>query len=229
VSEQVREDLLSRYGRRAARRVVAIPNAISWERFKEPGGAPLTAGGERYVLSVSAQYPHKNLSTLLEAFALLRRRGGFDNVTLVLVGQWSDKLIGIARTVDLKGEAARLELGDAVRFTGYVSDADVGDLYRGASAFVFPSLFEGFGMPAVEALGFGIPVLTTRRTAIPETTLGLATYLDDPLDTRAMADALATILERPDEHRPSKESVERIRETYAPERIGALYRAELLG
>jgi glycosyltransferase involved in cell wall biosynthesis len=235
ISEHVRQDVLSRYGARWEEKVVAIPNPISWDRLERGettgvrqrvvGGAT----GHRYVLSVSAQYPHKNLETLLRAFAILRGRTGYDDVTLVVAGQWGNRLIGIARWVDLRRVASELGLGDAVRFTGYVADGDLGELYQGATVFVLPSLFEGFGMPAAEALGFGLPVLTTRRTALPETTLGLAEYLDDPLDADAMATRIAEIVDHPDRFRPTADAVGRVRAAYATERIGRLYRDVLAG
>ena len=81
----------------------------------------------------------------------------------------------------------------------------------------------------MEALGFGLPVLTSRRTAIPEVTLGLATYLDDPMDVTVMAERLTAMLDDPGTFRPSAQDVERIRDTYAPARIGAAYRALLAG
>ncbi|MFY9588077.1 MAG: glycosyltransferase family 1 protein, partial [Actinomycetota bacterium] len=228
-SEYVRRDILATYGSRWGRTVAAIPNPVSWRRFEGTEVGLKDLPGRRYVLSVSAQYAHKNLSTLLRAFAHLRGRTEGKGVTLVLAGQWSDRLIGIARRVDLREEVRGLGIEGAVRMTGYVSDAEIGALYRGASAFVFPSLYEGFGLPAVEALGFGLPVLTTRRTAIPETTLGLATYLDDPLDPVTMADALASMLAAPERFRPGPADVARIRETYAPARVGRLYLDALRG
>jgi glycosyltransferase involved in cell wall biosynthesis len=231
ISKHVRDEIVSLYGNWCAKKVIAIPNPISWQRFEgtDDGGASPLVPSSRYVLAVSAQYVHKNLATLIDAFAILRRRRAYSDVVLVLVGQWSNKLVGIAHAVDLVSQVARLGLQDAVRFTGFIEDNAVGVLYQKASMFVFPSLFEGFGMPAVEALGFGLPVLTTRRTAIPETTLGLATYLDKPLDAAEMADAIAAILDNPQRFRPAASDVTRVRETYALERIGRLYRDALVG
>lgn len=230
ISEHVRAHVLEAHGDRWSDKVIAIPNPMSWERFGEGGGsvAGIVEPTRRYILAVSAQYAHKNLGTLIDAFAELRKRPAFADVVLVLVGQWSSKLVGIAHAVDLRGRVEQLGLGDAVRMTGFIDDLTLGSLYRRASVFVFPSLFEGFGMPAVEALGFGLPVLTTRRTAIPEATLGLATYLDDALDSAAMAEAIAAMLDRPDAFRPSASDVARVRDTYSIARIGELYRTALL-
>jgi glycosyltransferase involved in cell wall biosynthesis len=95
--------------------------------------------------------------------------------------------------------------------------------------FAFPSLFEGFAMPPVEALGFGLPVVASRSSGIPETTLGLAVYLDEPRDSHALADRLGEVLDDPAAFRPSVEAVAEVRAAYAPARIGAVYRALLAG
>lgn len=221
VSEFVRRDLLSAYGSRHERKVRVIHNPIAWHRLPAPESRQGNA--TRCILTVSAQYPHKNLATLLQAFARLRARPSYEDVELIVAGQWSARLIGIARRPDLQTLAARLGLGAAVRFTGYVADAELAALYARASAFAFPSVFEGFGMPAVEALGVGLPVLTTRCAALPETTAGLATYVDDPLDAAEMADKLAAILDAPERFRPAETAVSELRERYSVQRIGRAY------
>lgn len=230
ISDSVREDVLARYGARWASKVRTIPNPVSLRRFEadRPVDPGLPAGTERYVLSVAAQYPHKNLQTLIEAFALVRARPETADVRLILAGQLGEQLSGIAWHPRVEATIERLRLGDAVHVTGYVSDEVLGELYRRAAVFAFPSLFEGFGLPAVEALGLRLPVLTTRRTSIPQATLGLAAYLDDPLDPGEMAARLGEILADPDAHRPSPEAVERIRAEYNPARIARRYREVLL-
>ena len=85
-------------------------------------------------------------------------------------------------TVDL---VADLGLSEHVRVTGFVSDRELGALYRGATMCVLPSLFEGFGMPAVESLAMGKPTLTSGLPVLREVTLELAQYLDDPTDVGA--------------------------------------------
>jgi glycosyltransferase involved in cell wall biosynthesis len=143
----------------------------------------------------------------------------------VIVGQCAAKLV----STDDKGQLDRAieEAGiahDVLRL-GYVRDEDVGALYRDALAFVFPSLFEGFGMPAVEALGFGLPVITTRCAALPETTLGFARYVKDPLDAEELADTLVRVASCPAENRPSAEQVAAIRDAYNPVAVASRYRA----
>ncbi len=229
ISEQVRGDVLARYGRRWAPRVIAIHNPISWERLSEDGPVPEAVGDGPYVLAVAAQYPHKNLGTLVRAFAELRRRGAHPDTKLVLAGQLGDRLRGIARTAPLDRLIDDAGLRDVVVETGYVDDRTLGSLYRRATVFAFPSLFEGFAMPPIEALGLGLPVLTTRAASIPEVTMGLATYVEDPRDPKEMADRLDEMLADPDAARPSADEVARIHDAYDPEGIAARYREVLAG
>jgi len=224
ISHDVRRDILARYGRRWAPRVHTIHNPVSWTRFgpeEETGGAPVDGP---YVLAVAAQYPHKNLETLVLAFAEMRGRGAHPDVHLVLAGQLGAQLSGVAWTRPLDDVIDDAGVRDAVHVTGYLSERALGDAYRHATAFAFPSRFEGFALPVVEALGFGLPVLTTRCTAIPEVTRGLATYLDDPLDASAMADRLVAMLDDPSAFRPTADEVTRLRAAYAPETIALRYR-----
>jgi glycosyltransferase involved in cell wall biosynthesis len=224
ISEQVRGDLLGRYGRRWAPRVATIHNPVSWDRFGVEAPLPGSVGDGPFVLAVAAQYPHKNLVTLVRSFAELRRRGAHAGTKLVLAGQLGHELRGIARTTPLDRLIEEAGLGDVVVETGYIDDLTLGSLYRRATVFAFPSLFEGFAMPPIEALGLGLPVLTTRETSIPEVTMGIARYVDDPRDPVEMAGMLDRMLDDPEGARPSEEEVARIRAAYDPVRIAARYR-----
>jgi glycosyltransferase involved in cell wall biosynthesis len=141
----------------------------------------------RYLLFVGLLEPKKNLPVLLEAVARLRARRRFGATRLVLVGDsgWG--------SVDLPALAARLELGDDVRFLGPAPDEDLGALYAEAEAFVFPSLWEGFGLPVLEALALGTPVLASTRGALPEIA-GDAALLVEP-EVGALAEGLDQLLE----------------------------------
>ena len=231
ISNFVKDDVLAHYGARWDAKVQVIPNPISFDRFEaQPTEAEeavlseATAGlQQRYILSVAAQYPHKNLESLIRAFAPLRHRKGLDDLRLVLVGQLPEALSGTIRGADLRLLIRELELEDRVTVTGHVSDALLGLLYRHATLFAFPSLFEGFGMPTVEALGFGLPVVTTRCGSLPEATLGLAHYIDAPRDISEWTAAMTDILSRAKAYRPAPEDVARVRDRYTPERIGQSY------
>lgn len=227
ISDFVRDDLVRHYGARCARKVLTVPNPISWDRFDGPGlhERPIA---QPYVLSVAADYAHKNLDVLIRAFAEVARRDR--DLQLVFCGQDYGGLRGVAGTRrDLKLLVHDLGLQGRVRVTGYVDDAALGRWYRHASLFAFPSLFEGFGMPPVEALGFGVPTLTTALTALPETTLGLAATVADPVRADEWADHILAMVRNPEEFRPSAADVERVRRHYSPERIGGLYAAACLG
>jgi glycosyltransferase involved in cell wall biosynthesis len=229
ISDDVRRDILASYGPGFGGKVQTIHNPVDWDRFDSPDGAAPAPMQGRYILSVAANYPHKNLETLIRAFEHLRRRDGYEDVGLVLVGQFANKLHANPFVVPLDRLVDQAGLRDSVYVTGYVDDRIVGSAYRHAGVFAFPSLFEGFALPPVEALGFGLPVVASRSPVITETTRGLGTYLDEPLDSIALAERLADVLEDPSAFRPSPEAVAEIRAVYAPARIGAAYRALLAG
>jgi glycosyltransferase involved in cell wall biosynthesis len=140
---------------------------------------------KEYVLSVGALAPRKNLGTLLHAFAQLRQRGL--PYCLVLVGPQQPRYSVLDHTV------RELGLEDAVVFTGYVDDADLPAVYCGASVFVFPSLFEGFGLPPIEAMACGVPVVASNNSSLPEV-VGNAGLLVDPHDVDAIASAIQRVL-----------------------------------
>ena len=223
ISDFVRQDALRWFGDRIGDKCTVIPNPISWDRFSS--GLDLGSPMDRpYVLSVAAQYPHKNLEVAVRAFAEVARRN--QDLQLVLCGQDYNALHGVAGSrTGLLPLAEQLGIGRRVHLTGYVDDATLGRWYRHATLFAFPSVFEGFGMPAVEALGFGLPTLTTRRTAIPETTLGLASYVDDPYSISEWAERIEAVARHPDRNRPSSADIARLRAHYEPERIAGAYAA----
>lgn len=212
-SEFVREDLLDRYGGRHEERLTVLPIPVSWERFGTDGGHIRT---RPYVLSVASHYAHKNLPTLVRAFGRLAPK--WPDLDLVLVGQLSDRLIGVRRADDVRSLVAELGLDDRVVVTGYIGVSEVGQLYRNALAFAFPSTFEGFGLPPVEALGFGLPVVTTRCTSLPEVTLDAARYVADPMDHEELAEQLLDVLVSG--WRPKQDRVDAIRARYDPVRVG---------
>lgn len=220
ISEFVRQDALRLLGHQFADKVVVIPNPISWDRFGPPPETQPPSGP--CILAVAAQYPHKNLEVLLRAFAVVVQRR--PDTRLVLCGQDSASLRGIAGAQgSLSTLAATLGVASNVEITGYIDDTALGVHYRRATLFAFPSLFEGFGMPPVEALGFGLPTLTTRCTALPEVTLGLAHYVDDPASVGEWAERIGAMLDDPERYRPAPADVSRLRAAYAPDRVAALY------
>lgn len=135
-----------------------------------PGGDIATLP-RPYILNVGTLEPRKNLAGLLRAFAAARRKGL--QHTLVITGArgWGNS--PLAALVD------ELALNDAVIFTGFVDDNDLPHLYKGADFFVYPSLYEGFGLPILEAMGCGTPVITSNVSSMPEVA-GDAALLVDP-------------------------------------------------
>jgi glycosyltransferase involved in cell wall biosynthesis len=223
ISAFVKQDILERYGSRWESKLRVVPNPISWTRFENAQETPRkldTAG--RVVLSVAAHWPHKNIGTLIEAFRLLRKQSSYHDVTLVLVGQRHAALVG-GTTTAVAARSTDLAEEDAVVFTGHVDDAELAWYYRRATIFVLPSLFEGFGMPAVESLGLRLPTLITKLTSLPEVTLGLATEMEDPRDPVGMAALIAKMLDNPESYRPSQADADRIRLRYAPATIAQQY------
>jgi glycosyltransferase involved in cell wall biosynthesis len=191
VSEASKRDILH-YLQVPESKVEVIPNALD-ERFETaPSEADITRVRERYLLnSPFVLYtgnikPHKNLDRLIEAFALLRRRE-FDNVKLLIIGDEISKYPNLRRLVH------RHQLHQHVRFLGFVPDATLAVLYRLASVFVFPSLYEGFGLPPLEAMASGTPVISSNSSSLPEV-VGDAAILIDPLNPQAIADAMARVL-----------------------------------
>src|SRR5690606_30465686 len=113
-----------------------------------------------YILAVGTVQPRKNYARLVEALALLRAEG--IDVALVVVGGRGWMETPIFDTV------TRLEMGPYVKFPGYVDDADLPALYTHAAAFAMPSLYEGFGLPVLEAMACGTPVVTSTVSSLPE-------------------------------------------------------------
>lgn len=192
VSAQSRKDILTHLPVEPER-VVAIPEAAD-RRFRPVPPAEVEPvlrqyGLERpYILYVGALESRKNLPRLLEAYARLRTWS--DRWRLVIVGARKWKSSPIFATVQALG------LEPHVTFTGYVADEHLPALYSGADLFAFPSLYEGFGLPVLEAMACGAPVVTSNTSSLPEVT-GDAALLVDPTDVAQLADAMCLVLSQP--------------------------------
>jgi glycosyltransferase involved in cell wall biosynthesis len=193
VSEASKRDILE-YFRVPPQKIDVIYNGID-ERFGQPPAEEdVVRVRERYqldgpfVLYAGNIKPHKNLGRLIEAFHLLRTGGGgFDQVKLVIIGD------EIAKYAALRHAVHRHKLHKHVRFFGFVPSRTLAILYRLADVFVFPSLYEGFGLPPLEAMASGTPVITSNVSSLPEV-VGDAAILIDPLQPEAIADALRRVL-----------------------------------
>jgi glycosyltransferase involved in cell wall biosynthesis len=145
-------------------------------------------GNRPFVLYVGSVEPRKNLATLIEAFAAMQARRGSDAV-LAIAGGSGWKNSAIYEAVDKHG------LKDKVHFLGYVSDPELIQLYNTCTLFCYPSVYEGFGLPVIEAMSCGAPVITSRVSSLPEVGGDAALYIDDPRDAAALSRLLQQVLE----------------------------------
>jgi glycosyltransferase involved in cell wall biosynthesis len=188
-SEATRRDVIRLLGV-PPHRVHAIHLGVDHRKFyvREPRKAQTVISASLhipipYILAVGTLEPRKNLIGLMQAYALLPS----DRPKLVLAGArgWGDNPIYQA--------ARQLGLLDAIQFTGYIPDDVLPSLYAGAQCFVYPSLYEGFGLPALEAMACGAPVITSRTSSLPEVA-GDAGLLVDPNDTLELARAMERLM-----------------------------------
>ncbi len=190
-SETTRRDLARLYPSRA-QIVVAHPGPLPLPEVGETEAARMRArlglaDSRPYVLHVGTLQPRKNLRRLIRAWARLSCDPDLAGARLVLAGGF-----GWGRE-DLRAEVAAAGLGETVALAGYISDEEKAALLRGARAYVFPSLYEGFGFPVLEAHLAGLPLACSRTSALPEVAGEAALYFD-PLDEEEIAAALRTIM-----------------------------------
>jgi glycosyltransferase involved in cell wall biosynthesis len=175
-----------------AERIDVVPLGLGAVRRAEPLGEAdvrerLRLSARRVVLSLSAKRPHKNLLALIGALA---RIPAAERPVLVLAGYPTE------HEARLRERAQTLGVDDDVRFPGWLSDAEVEGLWAIADAFAFPSLYEGFGLPVLEAMARGVPVACSNASSLPEVA-GDAALLFDAHDEAAIADALRRLLAEP--------------------------------
>jgi glycosyltransferase involved in cell wall biosynthesis len=191
VSEQSKRDILKFFDVRPEK-VVVTPNAIDGRFDAEPTLEEIRQTRERYQLSypyilyVGNIKPHKNLERLIEAFHYVRSQGR-PELELLIIGDEISRLQALRRAVH------KYNLHRYVRFHGYVADKTLAVLYRLASVFVFPSLYEGFGLPPLEAMASGTPVVTSNVSSLPEV-VGDAAVLVDPYSADAIAGGILKVL-----------------------------------
>ncbi len=146
---------------------------------------------ERFLLYVGGISPHKNLDTLIKAFDEISKK--HLNIKLVLVGDYKDDPFFSAYP-SLKKQITESNLDSKIVFTGFVPDEDLAHLYNAAQLLVFPSLEEGFGLPAIEAMACGTPVAASNCSSLPEV-LGTVGHFFDPRNSQNMAESIREILD----------------------------------
>jgi glycosyltransferase involved in cell wall biosynthesis len=168
-------------------RIAVVPLGVV-ARFDE--GAAIASGLERpFVLHVGDLHQRRNLGVVLDAVLALRRQGGATaNLVLALAG------VDRGLVTDLQASATAAGAPEVVQALGIVSDARLDALYRDAAALVYPSLYEGFGLPVLEAMARGTAVVAARASSVPEV-LGDAGVLVEPADTGAWIASLGAIIE----------------------------------
>jgi glycosyltransferase involved in cell wall biosynthesis len=191
VSEASKRDILH-YCRVPPEKVVVVHNAIDERFWAVPAAEDVARVRERYqlthgfVLYVGNIKHHKNLVRLIEAFDRVRR-GPNEDLKLLIIGDQISKLPALRRAVH------HHKLHKHVRFLGYIPDETLSVLYRLAAVFVFPSLYEGFGLPPLEAMACGAPVVTSNTSSLPEVA-GDAAVLVDPYSVESIIEGMERVL-----------------------------------
>ena len=182
-SEFVASEVLEHLGA-PADRVVAIHSGIPTVENGDPAAGARLAGDERYVLALGTIEPRKNLTTLVTAFTESARLDPL--LRLVLAGPAGWDSARVQATID--SSAAR----ERIVTLGYVGERDRADLLAGAAVFAYPSIYEGFGFPPLEAMQSDVPVVAGNAGALPEV-LGDAALLVDPMNVDALAAAISLL------------------------------------
>jgi glycosyltransferase involved in cell wall biosynthesis len=196
ISGATRDEILGLIpGADPARVRVCYPGLDDW--WHEPPRPEASDAARRlfpgvYFLAVGTHEPHKNVPRLLEAFALLRRDA--PDLRLVLVGT---PRFATGRSDDIDAVLARLNLGESVVRAGVLDDETLKAAYAGAVGLCFPSLYEGFGYPPLEAMALGVPAVTSRASCLPEV-VGYAAELVDPLSPESIAGGMKRVLNDPE-------------------------------
>jgi len=189
VSECTKGDIFN-FARYPTERIAVIPHGVDHDTYyqRDKADSQKVVGKkyglrDPYILYVSRiEHPGKNHARLIRAFAKLKRDTDLPHQLVLAGSDWN-------RAEEVHKEAEAAGLGDDIRFTGFVDHKDLAHVYCGADLFVFPSLFEGFGMPILEAMACGIPVACSEVSSLPEVAGDAAVYFN-PNDEKAIADSI---------------------------------------
>jgi glycosyltransferase involved in cell wall biosynthesis len=187
VSEYTK-DAVAKFAHINSRKIVVTYEAA--DKITDPAEGPVDVSHEsdaQFIMYVGRPTPHKNLERLIEAFVMLKQT--HPDIKLVLAGKKDILYKRIRRNVEAAG------INDVI-FTGFISEGQLKWLYEHCSAYVFPSLSEGFGLPGLEAMIHGAPVVSSNATSLPEIYGDAAEYFD-PTDSFDMASAIARVIDDP--------------------------------
>ncbi len=197
VSENTRSDLMH-YFSIGGEKIEVIHNGIE-ECFRRPvAAAELTSWMERlglerpYLLFVGNPKPHKNLDNVIKAYAAALRRHEFPHPLVCVGGRGNTEF-------KIRQRAEQLGIGNRVLLLGHVDQQALPAIYQGAALFLYPTLYEGFGLPVVEAMASGVPVITSDTSSLKEIAAGYADLVN-PLDIDGMAQAIVQAV-RDQDHR----------------------------
>ncbi len=198
ISEYTKKDICSLYAVNPDKVVVTYPG-YDTERFNPTVKLQSKRSQELikkfklemgYFVFLGTVQPRKNIERLVEAFANLPRK----NLKLVIVGMIKEGRGGwLYQPIFDKVKALGIE--DRVVFTGYMPDEDIPHIYKGSIAYVLPSLYEGFGIPPIEAMAAGVPVVVSKVSCLPEVCGDAAIYIENPYDIKSIKKSLQDILD----------------------------------
>lgn len=211
ISNFVREDIIKKY-RCSDNKVVTIYDPIIIETKEQCSIEELNKlygiKDNEYYYTVSKLNPHKNLDTLVKVFGEINKRDIQLPRTLIVSG------VDGGQAALLKNLSINLGISTNVIMTGYVENSIRNALYRHARAFLFPSVFEGFGMPLVEAMSLSTPVVTTTKCSMQEVTQGLANYVKDPYSVDEWIERLTDLQNNSNSFKPAMFLPENIAKQY---------------
>lgn len=202
ISEHTKADLIDYFN--APPELITVTHlaaSSAYREIKDPAALQAAAKKyalpENYILFVGSLEPRKNVRTLLKAYSLLPERLKKEFSLVVAGGKgWLNS--------DIPASAKELKISERVKFAGYIEDPDIAAVYSGAAVFAYPSLYEGFGLPILEAMSCGTPVVTSDTSSMPEVAGGAAALVS-PHSAEGIAAALSRVLERAEVRREMKE------------------------
>lgn len=203
VSGSTRSDIVRILGV-PGRKVTVIPNGVGEEMRPIDDREQVEALRRRYslaehlILFLGTLEPRKNIATLLEAYAVLRRKQGFVHRLVVAGGKgwYYEEIYAMVERLGLEGE---------VIFPGYIPQSELALWYNAADLFVYPSLYEGFGIPPLEAMACGTPVIVSNTSSLPEV-VGDAGVIVAPCDAQALAEAMLSVVSDRVHHRALRDA-----------------------